>query len=327
MITIFIGLILTRINNTWAFMWQSFGVIRSYRPLTLLPVISLVFCFLVSVIVLGGGALVLDIPIRSADFAPARPRVSGRVARHTAINRLAGDNDGDSVPRTAEARKQADHAWLLLFLFYVANYFVIVYFHVAFASIVLDRMGGGNASLDDGLRVAWSRKYSILQWVLLSATVGILLKMIRERSVVERWVASIVGYVWRVATYFVMPLLALENLSPGEAFHRSTALLKDKWGEVIVAGFSFSLLFFVLALPGLALFFPAAKLGQAFGFAAILATSYWLLLAIIIFCAEQVFVAALYLYAKEDKVPVGFSRSDLSTAWEGLKPLPAGQAP
>jgi hypothetical protein len=69
--------------------------------------------------------------------------------------------------------------------------------------------------------------------------------------------------------------------------------------EVIVAGFSFSLLFFVLALPGLALFFLAGLLGQAFGFAAILATSYWLLLAVIVFCAEQVFASALYLYAKE----------------------------
>ena len=66
-----------------------------------------------------------------------------------------------------------------------------------------------------------------------------------------------------------------------------------------MAGFSFSLLFFVLALPGLALFFLAGLLGQAFGFAAILATSYWLLVAVIVFCAEQVFASALYLYAKE----------------------------
>jgi Family of unknown function (DUF6159) len=135
------------------------------------------------------------------------------------------------------------------------------------------------------------------------------------------------GYVWRLATYFVMPLLALENIKPGEAFYRSAALLKRKWGEVIVAGFSFPLLFVVLAVPGVALiFFLAGSLGQSFGFAAILAIIYWLLLAVIVFTTEQVFCVALYRYATEDRVSSGFSRTDLASAWEGLAALPAGQA-
>ena len=204
---------------------------------------------------------------------------------------------------------------------------MIVYFNVAFASIVLDRIAGGNASLDDGLRIAWARKYAILQWSLLSATVGILLRMLRDRSYIGRWVASILGYIWSLATFFVMPLLALQNVSPGEALHRSAALLKEKWGEVIVAGFSFPLLFVVLAIPGVAVVFLAGLLGQPFGFAMILAISYWLLLAIVVFSAEQVFAAALYRYATEDKVTNGFSRTELKSAWEGLSPLPPGQAP
>ena len=78
--------------------------------------------------------------------------------------------------------------------------------------------------------------------------------------------------------------------------------------------------------PGLMFFFLAGLFGQTLGFAALVAMAYWLFLAVIVFSAEQVFTAALYLYAKEDRVPQGFGRIDLKSAWEGLPPLPAGQA-
>jgi hypothetical protein len=241
---------------------------------------------------------------------------------------LTGDPDiGETrAPATPAERKSAEHVWLVLFFFYLANSCSIIYFNVAFAHIALNRLVGGNATLDDGLKIAWSRKYSVLQWAFLAATVGILLKIVRDRSDLGKWIASILGYFWKLGTYFVMPLLALENVSPGEALHRSASLIKERWGDLIIAGFSFPLLFCVLAAPGLVIFFLAGLLGQTFGLAAILAMAYWLFLAVIVSSTEQIFTAALYLYAKEDKVLQGFSRVDLKTAWEGLAPLPAGQA-
>lgn len=121
-------------------------------------------------------------------------------------------------------------------------------------------------------------------------------------------------------------LLAPENLSPGEALHRSASLIKERWGEMLIAGFSFPLLFWVLAFPGLALFFLTGLLGQTFGLAAVVVMTYWLILAVVVFSAEQAFTAALYLYAKQGQVPKGFARLDLKSDWEGLAPLPAGQA-
>jgi hypothetical protein len=246
----------------------------------------------------------------------------------TAVDWLLRDPDIDTTtaPATPAERKAAEHEWLLLFVFYLANSCVIVYFNVAFAHIALDRLVGGKATLDDGLRIAWSRKYYVFQWAILAATVGILLKMVRDRSEIGKWIARALGYLWKLGTYFVMPLLALERISPGQALFRSASLIKERWGEMIIAGFSFPLLFFVLASPGLALFFLAGLFGQAFGFAAAMATAYWLFLAVIVFSAEQVFTAALYLYAKEERVSRGFSRTDLKAAWEGLPALPPGQA-
>ncbi len=332
MIVLGIRLILTRIRNTWVFMWQSFDVIRCYQALTLLPIISWMFCLLTSIIVLGGGALVFNVPIRTANFSPAMPKASLKSVRQltlAAVDGLLGDPDvGETtVPATTAERKTAERVWLVLFLFYLANNCVIVYFNVAFAHIALDRLTGGRASLDDGLKIAWSRKWPVFQWAVCAATVGIFLKMVRDRSEIGNWIARALGYFWKLGTYFVMPLLALENVSPGEALRRSGSLIKERWGEMIVAAFSFPLLFLLLTMPpGLALFFLAGLLGQPLGFAAVLVMAYCLFLAAIISSAEQVFTAALYLYAKEDRVPRGFARADLKSAWEGLPPLPVGQA-
>ena len=65
--------------------------------------------------------------------------------------------------------------WVCLFLFYLANYFVIVFFNVALVSAASSRLAGGHATINDGLEVAWQRKSKIFQWALLSATVGIAL--------------------------------------------------------------------------------------------------------------------------------------------------------
>jgi Family of unknown function (DUF6159) len=328
-------LFLRRITNTWAMMSQSFSVVRSYQPLMLLPVISAVFCLLTSIIVVGGSVLVFNIPIQSAGFRPTTPRVSAEGAQRALLAGLYRVLDYDDDVRTRAARAQTpeerrnrEHEWLTLFFFYLANYFAISYFNVAFASVVLNHLDGGHATLNDGLQVAWTRKGSILQWAIMASTVGVLVKMIGRRSQLGRWIAGILGYTWRLGSYFAIPILALGDVGAGEALERSTSVLKQKWGEVVVAQFSFSLLFTVLAIPGSALFFLlGGALGQSLGFVGLVTMIYWIWLSILIFSAEQVFIAALYRYATRSEVSKGFTKSDLQSAWEGLGPLPAGQAP
>jgi hypothetical protein len=84
----YILLIPRRITNTWTMMRQSFAVVSSYRPLILLPVISAIFCLLTSIIVLGGGILVFDIPIRGEEFAPTTPGVTADGAHQALVNAL-----------------------------------------------------------------------------------------------------------------------------------------------------------------------------------------------------------------------------------------------
>jgi Family of unknown function (DUF6159) len=252
----------------------------------LLPVFSGIFCLLVSIVVLGGAGLLFLNPI---DVAAA-------LKHHSMSQRM----------------------WVCLFLFYLANYFVIVFFNLALISAASSRLAGGQATINDGLEVAWQRKSKIVQWALLSATVGILLRMIEERtSWLGRLVGRLMGMAWTLASYFVIPVLAVENVGPAEALQRSSELFRNTWGEELVGGYSFGLIFSLLALPGVGLPFLGRNLGPS-GIAAgvALAVLYWILLAIVSAAVQGVFVAALYRYAKTRDVSGGFRLEDFSMAWQ-----------
>lgn len=66
-------------------------------------------------------------------------------------------------------------------VFYVATWFVALFFNAALVGAAMIRMDGGNPTLGDGLRIAWARKGRILGYALIAATVGLLLRTIEER--------------------------------------------------------------------------------------------------------------------------------------------------
>jgi len=64
-----------------------------------------------------------------------------------------------------------------------------------------------------GLQMANKRLPQIFGWAVLAATVGMILNMIEEKSeFIGRLVASILGGLWTVATYLVVPTLEQINI-------------------------------------------------------------------------------------------------------------------
>jgi len=277
------------IGRTWDLIGQSFAILKSDRELILLPIFSGISSIAVSVLVLSGGAIA---------FLPQ-------------LKVMVGEG-GLNVTAPPPAM------WLWLFAFYLVNYFVVVFFNVALVSVAGNRLAGGHAKIDDGLRVAWARTGKILEWAILAATVGILLKVLERRvRLLGRLMAALIGIAWTMATYFVVPILAAEDLGPIEALGRSAELFRERWGEELVGGFSFGAIFTLLALPALALPFYGATLGRGALLAAVvLVVLYWLLLGILSSTVQGIFVAALYRYATTGHVPGGFQRDALAGAWE-----------
>src|SRR5207302_7268420 len=133
-------------------------------------------------------------------------------------------------------------------------------------SVANSRLVGGTWTFRDGIELAWERKGTILQWALVAATVGVILRTLEERlGLIGRLIMRIIGIVWTLACYFVVPVLAFEDLTPIEAVKRSSKLFRDTWGEKVVGGFSLSLVSMLLMLPGIGLVIVAAYLGGVAG--------------------------------------------------------------
>lgn len=205
-----------------------------------------------------------------------------------------------------------------LFAFYVANYFVVVFFNTAIVACAAERMTGGNPTIGDGLRAATGRLPLIAGWAVVSATVGLILRVIEDRSdKVGAIVAGILGMAWTVISFLVVPVMVVENKGPFAALSESTRLLKQTWGEQLVSNFGFGGIFFLLSLPAFAVMISGfwLHLGTAIDLAlVVLGVIYLIALSLVQSALQAIFQTALYLYARDGRVPDGFQSDTLEGA-------------
>jgi hypothetical protein len=215
--------------------------------------------------------------------------------------------------------------WVLYagaFAFYFCSYFVIIFFNAALISCALMRFNGRTPTIGDGLRAASLRLPQIFAWALVSATVGLALKAIENAyEKAGQFISSILGTVWTVVTYFVVPVLVVEKVGPVEAVKRSVSILKHTWGEALVGKFGLGLFVLLLAIPGillvvLAVLLLSSGVPVALGITVlVLAMLYFLGLAAVAAALQGIFVTALYQYAANGQIPTGFDASTMRGAF------------
>ena len=266
--------------RTWDLTKQSFAVLRADKEILLFPVMSAVATIIVSLSFL--------IPLL----------LSGAF-------------------QAVESSGATATAYLTLFAFYYVNYFVIVFFNSALVACANIRLGGGDPTVGDGLRIASSRLGRIAAWALVAATVGLLLRILEERAErLGKFVVSLLGLAWTLLTYFIVPVIVFEDLSIMDSIKRSADLFRKQWGTEVVSGFSFGLIFFLLALPGIVLGFAGFLIDPWVGLAGlILMIIYFLMLAVVSAAVKAIFTVALYRYATQGEVPAGFSRDFVQRAF------------
>lgn len=204
--------------------------------------------------------------------------------------------------------------YIVIFLFYLVQYFVVYFASTALVGAAMIRLNGGDPNLKDGFRIAFSRILPILGWALVSATVGLVLKMLSNQSQkkgrgISKLVASLLGAAWNVLTFLVVPVVAVEGLGPIKAIQRSWELLKRSWGEQIAGTISIGLVFgligvaggLVLAGIGVGLSFLLESVwpGIIFG---ILLVIFIMVLSLLSSTLNGIFSASVYAYASEGRV-------------------------
>jgi hypothetical protein len=203
--------------------------------------------------------------------------------------------------------------YIALFAFYLVSYFVVIFFNTALVSCVNARLQGKEMSVGDGLKNAMNHFTSILAWALVSATVGLILQILREEGgYIGKIAASLVGGAWGLVTFFVVPILVLEDKGVVDAIKDSTALIQKTWGETIVGSGSIILVFVVIGVIGFLGVLATLLLGNStvFGIALVLFIGLVIVLAVVASAMQGIFVTALYTYAKTGSVPSAF-RGDL----------------
>ena len=275
-----------RVARTQAIMSAAWQILREDKTLLLLPIASSTYLMLLT-----------------ASFA---------------VPMILGALTGASV--SEELAQTGSLSYVGIFLFYVVTYGVAIFFNAALAICVLRKLEGKQATILDGLREALSCLPQILGWAVVSATIGVILKAIERRSgFVGNMVAHVLGLAWSVATFLVVPVLVAERKGPLEAVRASVQLLRRTWGEDLLAGLGFGLLYFFWAIPGLFAFIIGAGMIASHPILAIaimaLAILYFPLLGLVLSTMSTIFDVVLYRYASAGTTTPGFDRDLLQTTF------------
>lgn len=211
--------------------------------------------------------------------------------------------------------------YAVTFAFYFCTYFVTIFCNSALLSCTFLRFNGETPTVADGFRMAVARLPQIFAWALISATVGVLLKVVEQaHEKVGQFVASLLGTAWSVVTFFVVPVLVVEKVGPVEAVKRSIVLLRKTWGEALVGRFGIGLVLFLAAIPiGLILVGGVALIVSGHvpvGVGLLIVGGVLALLYMAVSSAlHTILIAALYQYAADERVPEEFDRRVFSGAF------------
>jgi hypothetical protein len=278
-----------RFSRSWELVKESFAVLRSDKQLMLFPILSSIACLVTTAMIAVGGVFAVLPSIKAAALA------------------------GQHWQPTNNSSYM-----LLIFAIYVVNYFIMVFFNVALVGVANSRLMGGSWTFRDGMELAWARKGTIFLWALFAATVGMILRTIEQRmGLIGKIIMRIIGVAWTLACYFVVPVLAFEDLNPVDAVKRSARLFRDTWGERVAGGFSIGLVFVVLMLPGFGVWIAMSVAfgvkGMLIGLA--LFVLYMIVLSVVSSAVQGIFNAALYRYACFKQVPPAFTPQLITGAW------------
>ena len=222
------------------------------------------------------------------------------------------------------------YQYVILFVTYFGLAFIATFFNVCVVYTTKVRFEGGNATFSESIRFAFSRISVIVQWSLVSASVGLLLRILHNLAsrlgkvgeLVANIVIGLLGMAWSILTIFVVPVLVYENVGPIDAIKRSAEAIKRTWGESLIKAIGMGLVqvlaFIVLILIGVGIVIALSKAFDIIGLlVGVCIMGALLLLAGLVFSvANTVFNTALYLYANQNKVAAGYDEEMVRGAFK-----------
>lgn len=278
----------TRLSNSWQLVKASWAVLQADKELIIFPIVS------------GIATIIVLITFAVPMF-------------------LTGLFDALVADEFGPARVVS---YAMIFLFYLAQYFVILFANTALVGAAMIRLDGGDPTVGDGFRIAWQHVGAIFGYAMISATVGLILRWLSERGALGRIASSLVGMAWGLATFLVIPVLVVENVGPVEGIKRSGRMLKDTWGEQIAGNLSIGFIFFLLIMltivAGVLATFAVASLTESFllvVLSIILFAAVFVALILLNATLNGIYSAAVYRFAAGKDTDIFFSQDLVKNAF------------
>ncbi len=205
--------------------------------------------------------------------------------------------------------------------------FISVFCNVAFYAMADATLSGRRIGLGEALRFAATRLRAIAAWSLVSTIVGVGLRALElipgAGGLAVRIAEIIANAAWAIASYFVVPALAVEDIGVGAALKQSVSTVKAKWGESVtgaavigaVTGIAFVPVV-LLGVIGVMVFDSNAPAGVA-----LIAVAVVLFGVLLVFqtAVSQVFRLAVYRYATTGEAAGPFTTAELQSAFQPKK--------
>ena len=186
------------------------------------------------------------------------------------------------------------------------------------AAIADRHFRGEELSVGGGFALAARRAPQLLAWSAVSMIVGFILQAVLERFKLGGAIASrLVGLAWGLATMFVVPVLAIEEDSVGDAISRSAKAFKQQWGPSVASDVGLGLVF-LGGLLGVGLLFGLLALVNVI-VAGVLAALTFVAAMALFGATSAVKNVALYRFAAEGVVVGDYTVEQLNGAFRPKK--------
>ena len=270
-----------RIRASWLLFKESWRLLAADKELLLIPVAALVLNLCLLGIVIGSTVLLTQ--------------------------------NSENPLFTGDTLHTLDY--VVLFMVYVVGAFTLALSQAAITHTVYTRLHNGNARLGESISVALSHAGTLFVWALITSTVGVILRMIAERSqLIGKIVAALMGAAWAIATFFVIPAIVIDKKGAVESIPFSITTFKRTWGETIVSNITLGLFFFLAYMLAIISVVGMIILGVYVENLIIILTALiigvaWLVMASLAQAAlEGVIKTVLYIYATDATTPTNFNR-------------------
>ncbi|MDB5182259.1 MAG: hypothetical protein JWO47_43 [Candidatus Saccharibacteria bacterium] len=194
----------------------------------------------------------------------------------------------------------------------------------------MERFKGNDPTVKSSIQAAFKRIGSLTVFTIFSFTIGFLISEIANRipflgGKIVLWLA---GSAWNIASFFAIPVIVTSDtaLGPIRATKKSTAVIKQAWGESLVLGVGigliavFSFLGYIM-VAGLLVGLSAGITGSGIVAGIVGGIAFLGLMAgVVLVSVLQTYVkASVYYYATTGISPIAFDSQLLRQAFTAKK--------